>query len=89
MGWLGEVKKCGCRMTTVTGAQEIIGEVNLNLKALTGQEGAQVVHLAEIPEGTYDVILGTNILRPYKDYPRYSRAQWRIKIGIRSFRADG
>jgi hypothetical protein len=89
MGWLEEARKCGCRMTTVTGAQEMIGEVKLDLKTLTGQKGAQVVHLAEIPEGTYDVILGTDILRPYKGYPRYSRAQWRIKIGKRSFRADG
>jgi hypothetical protein len=76
-------------MTTITGAQEMIGKVKLNLNVLTGHKGAQVVHLAEIPKGTLFAILGTDLLRPYKGYPRYSRAQWWIKIGKRSFRADG
>lgn len=89
MGWLKEAKGCSCRMTTVTGSQKMLGELELELAALTGIKGALIVHIAEIPERTYDIILGTDILRPYKGYPRYARGHWLIKIGARSFRADG
>lgn len=89
MGWLKEAKKCSCRMTTVAGAQGMIGEFRVELTALTGMKGSARVHIAEIPERTYDIILGTDILRPYKGYPRYVKGQWLIKIGARSFRAEG
>ena len=89
MGWLKRAKGCKCRMNTVVGSQDMLGEFKLNLKELTGEIGEKIAHIAEIPEHTYDVILGTDILRPFKGYPRYKRGQWRIKIGKASFRAGG
>jgi RNase H-like domain found in reverse transcriptase/Reverse transcriptase (RNA-dependent DNA polymerase)/Integrase zinc binding domain len=89
MGWLRTAQGCSCRMTTVVGSQAMGGEFKLNLKGLTGRKGAMTVHIADIPEGSYNVILGTDVLRPYKGYSRYKRGYWRIKIGDRSYRAEG
>jgi hypothetical protein len=67
----------------------MMGEFRLDLGRLTGKMGSMVAHIADIPERAYNVILGTDVLRPYRGYPRYKKGQWRIKIGTRSFRARG
>jgi hypothetical protein len=73
----------------MAGSQRMMGELRLDLRALTGRKNTQIVHVASIPENVYDVIIGMDILRLHRGYPRYHKGQWRIKTGRRSFRADG
>ena len=87
MEWLRKAKACHCRMSTVTGSTGMLGEIDIDVKPLTGMKKLVRVHIAEIPERMYDVILGTDILKEFKGYVRYRKGQWRIRVGKVSFKA--
>jgi hypothetical protein len=38
MGWLNKAEACLCKMSTVTGVTGMLGEVEVNLKPLTGMK---------------------------------------------------
>ena len=46
------------------------------------------VHVAEIPNKDYDVILGCEILELVNGYPKIVHGGWRIKLGEKSYRSE-
>ena len=87
MEWLEKAKTCLCKMSTITGSMGMLGEIEIDIKPLIGIKTRVKVHIAEIPEGMYDVILGTDILRQFRGRASYKKGQWLIKVGKVSFKA--
>ncbi|KAL1130113.1 hypothetical protein AAG570_013052 [Ranatra chinensis] len=47
------------------------------------------VHIAEIPEKLYDMILGTDLMRPLRCHVKFKRGNWRVRLGKKSYRVWG
>ena len=83
-----KVVECNCEVVTLTGVKPLLGETDLPLKGLVGQKKGIRVHVAEIPNREYDVILGCDILELVKGYPKIVRGGWKIKLGKKTYRSE-
>ncbi|KAL1140008.1 hypothetical protein AAG570_006985 [Ranatra chinensis] len=89
MNWLENVDRCECRIVTVAGNKDMIGEKEIELWGLVGEKKKAKVHIAEIPEKLYDMILGTDLMRPLRCYVKFKRGNWRVRLGKKSYRVWG
>ncbi|KAL1131213.1 hypothetical protein AAG570_010831 [Ranatra chinensis] len=86
LGLKDDIEKCDCRIITVAGGKGMLGEVGLDLEALIGKKVIRKVHVASIPEESYNMIVGTDLLRPSECFVRFKRHKWRVKLGNKSYR---
>ncbi|KAL1110087.1 hypothetical protein AAG570_008165 [Ranatra chinensis] len=86
LGLIDDVEKCNCRIITVAGGKGMLGEVGLDLEALIGKKVSRKVYVASIPEKSYNMIMGTDLLRPSECFVKFKLNKWRVKLGNRSYR---
>ena len=57
------LKECYCRMMTIAGERQLVVEVMLNCKKLTGVNREVKVQIAVFQDNKFDAILGCDILK--------------------------
>ncbi|KAL1114977.1 hypothetical protein AAG570_007800 [Ranatra chinensis] len=58
----------------------------MDLKVPTGLEQREIIHVAALPERSWDMIMGTNLLRLCGGYVQFRNNKSRMKLGSKSYR---
>lgn len=78
------IRKCSCKVDTVVGVRPLLGKVVKDHEKLLGGKLKLVTHLAEIPSGKYDIIIGCGLMERVKSYKEIMNGRWRIELGMKA-----
>ena len=84
----GDIEPCKCTVRTMSGVKPLVGELSVDFTPLVGKKVIEVVHVAELPSGKYEMILGSDLMTRAGGKISTDVRKWKIRLGNKRYEVD-